>query len=55
MSNDDRLIYLLSIAQQALKDHTNKTIADKGGKVTLASCILFLLKTGWAIYVGNGH
>jgi DNA-binding MarR family transcriptional regulator len=45
MSNDDRLIYLLSIAQQALKDHTNKTIADKGGKVTLAqAAILFLLR-----------
>ncbi len=45
MSNDDRLIYLLSIAQQALKDHTNRTLADKGGKVTLAqAAILFLLK-----------
>lgn len=45
MSNDDRLIYLLSIAQQALKDHTNRTLSDKGGKVTLAQAgILFLLK-----------
>ena len=45
MSNDDRLIYLLSAAQQALKDHTNRTLADKGGKVTLAqAAILFLLK-----------
>lgn len=45
MSNDDRLIYLLSIAQQTLKDHTNRTLADKGGKVTLAQAgILFLLK-----------
>ena len=45
MSNDDRLIYLLSVAQQALKDHTNRTLADKGGKVTLAqAAILFLLK-----------
>jgi DNA-binding MarR family transcriptional regulator len=45
MSNDDRLIYLLSIAQQALKDHTNRTLADKGGKVTLAeAAILLLLK-----------
>ncbi len=45
MSNDDRLIYLLSIAQQTLKDHTNRTLTDKGGKVTLAQAgILFLLK-----------
>ena len=45
MSNDDRLIYFLSIAQQALKDHTNRALADKGGKVTLAqAAILFLLK-----------
>ena len=45
MSNDDRLIYLLSIVQQTLKDHTNRTLADKGGKVTLAqAAILFLLK-----------
>lgn len=45
MSNDDRLIYLLSIAQQALKDHTNRTLSDKGGKVTLAQAgILLLLK-----------
>ena len=45
MGNDDRLIYLLSIAQQALKDHTNRTLAKKGGKVTLAqAAILFLLR-----------
>lgn len=45
MSNDDRLIYLLSIAQQALKDYTNRTLSDKGGKVTLAQAgILLLLK-----------
>lgn len=45
MSNDDRLIYLLSIAQQALKDHTNRTLTGRGGKVTLAQAgILFLLK-----------
>jgi len=45
MNNDDRLIYLLTIAQQALKDHTNRTLSDKGGKVTLAqAAILFLLK-----------
>ncbi len=45
MSNDDRLIYLLSIAHQALKDHTNRTLADEGGKVTLAqAAILFLLR-----------
>lgn len=45
MSNDDRLIYLLSTAQQALKDYTNRNLADRGGKVTLAqAAILFLLK-----------
>jgi DNA-binding MarR family transcriptional regulator len=45
MSNDDRLIYLLSVVQQTLKDHTNRSLADKGGKVTLAqAAILFLLK-----------
>jgi len=45
MSSDDRLIYLLSIVQQTLKDHTNRTLADKGGKVTLAqAAILFLLE-----------
>lgn len=45
MSNDDRLIYLLSITQQTLKDHTNRTLADQGAKVTLAQAgILFLLK-----------
>lgn len=45
MSNDDRLIYLLSTAQQALKDHTNRNLAGKGGKVTLAqAAILFLLR-----------
>jgi DNA-binding MarR family transcriptional regulator len=45
MSNDDRLIYLLSIAQQALKDHTNRTLAVEGIKVTLAqAAILLLLK-----------
>ncbi len=44
MSYDDRLIYLLSVAQQALKDHTNRALADKGGRVTLAqAAILFLL------------
>jgi len=45
MSNDDRLIYLLSVAQQTLKDHTNRALAEKGGKVTLAQAgILFLLR-----------
>lgn len=44
MRNDDRLIYLLSTAQQALKDYTNKTLAVRGGTVTLAqAAILFLL------------
>ena len=45
MSSDDRLIYLLSIVQQTLKDHTNRTLAEMGGKVTLAqAAILFLLE-----------
>ena len=45
MNNDDRLIYLLTIAQQALKDHTNRNLLDKGGKVTYAQAgILFLLR-----------
>jgi DNA-binding MarR family transcriptional regulator len=45
MSNDDRLSYLLSSAQQALKDHTNRRIAEAGGGATLAqAAILFLLK-----------
>jgi DNA-binding MarR family transcriptional regulator len=43
MRNDDRLIYLLSIAQQALKNHTNRAIADAGGKVTLAQGAILLL------------
>ncbi|MDI9570690.1 MAG: MarR family transcriptional regulator [Pseudomonadota bacterium] len=44
MSNDERLIYLLSITQQALKDYTNRMLANKGGTVTLAQAgILFLL------------
>jgi len=45
MGGDDRLIYLLSVAQQTLKDHTNRALAEKGGKVTLAQAgILFLLR-----------
>lgn len=43
MNNDDRLIYLLTIAQQALKDHTNRTLLDKGRKVTLAQAGILLL------------
>jgi len=43
MSNDERLIYLLSIAQQALKDHTNRALAEGGGRVTLAQAAILLL------------
>ena len=45
MSRDDRLIYLLSIAQQAVKNHTNRALAAAGVRITVAqSGILLLLK-----------
>jgi DNA-binding MarR family transcriptional regulator len=45
MSRDDRLIFLLSTAQQALKKHANKLLAAEGVQITIAqSGVLFLLK-----------
>ncbi|MGO9117311.1 MAG: MarR family winged helix-turn-helix transcriptional regulator [Desulfomonilaceae bacterium] len=45
MSQDDRLIFLLSTAQQAVKRHANKILAAEGIRITVAqSGILFLLK-----------
>ena len=45
MSQDDRLIFLLLTAQQALKNHTNRALAAEGARITVAqSGILFLLK-----------
>jgi DNA-binding MarR family transcriptional regulator len=45
MSRDDRLIFLLSTAQQAVKKHANKLLAAEGVQITVAqSGILFLLK-----------
>jgi MarR family transcriptional regulator, organic hydroperoxide resistance regulator len=45
MGQDDRLIFLLSTAQQAVKRHANKILAAEGVRITVAqSGILFLLK-----------
>ena len=45
MSRDDRLIFLLSTAQQVLKKHANKLLAAEGVQITIAqSGVLFLLK-----------
>ncbi len=45
MKKDDRLIFLLSTAQQAVKKHVNKLLAAEGVQITVAqSGILFLLK-----------
>ncbi len=45
MSQDDRLIFLLSTAQQAVTKHVNKLLAAEGVQITVAqSGILFLLK-----------
>jgi len=45
MSQDDRLIFLLSTAQQAVMRHANKILAAEGVRITVAqSGILFLLK-----------
>ena len=45
MKTDDRLIFLLSTAQQAVKKHVNKVLAAEGVRITAAqSGILFLLK-----------
>jgi len=45
VKGDDRLIYLLTTAQQAVKNHVNKVLAMEGVRITGAqSAILFLLK-----------
>jgi MarR family transcriptional regulator, organic hydroperoxide resistance regulator len=45
MNRDDRLIFLLSTVQQAVKNYTNKALAAEGVRITVAqSGILFLLK-----------
>ena len=45
MNGDDRLIFLLATAQQAVKKHANKTLAAEGVRITIAqSGVLFLLK-----------
>ncbi len=45
MSQDDRLIFLLSTAQQAVTKHVNKLLAAEGVQITVVqSGILFLLK-----------
>jgi len=45
MTNDDRLIYLTSMAQQTLMHHTNAELSKAGLKVTIAQAgILFFLK-----------
>ena len=45
MNRDDRLLFLLAAADQAVKKHANKTLAAEGVRITIAqSGILFLLK-----------
>lgn len=45
MNSDDRLIFLLSTAQQTLKNYVNKALAAEGVRITVAqSGVLFLLK-----------
>ncbi len=45
MKSDDRLIYLLSMAKQALIDYTNKALLKEEVKLTIAQAgILFMLK-----------
>ena len=45
MKSDDRLIYLLSVAQQTMKDYTNTSLAKAGVGLTMTQAgILFLLK-----------
>jgi len=45
MANDDRLIYLTSMAQQTLMHYTNTALSHAGLKVTTAQAgILFFLK-----------
>lgn len=45
MKSDDRLIYLLSMAQQTMKDYTNAALSKAGVELTVTQAgILFLLK-----------
>ncbi len=45
MTSDDRLIYLLSMAQQTMKDYTNAALSKAGVELTVTQAgILFLLK-----------
>ncbi|HPC02516.1 MAG TPA: MarR family transcriptional regulator [Syntrophales bacterium] len=45
MTSDDRLIYLLSMAQQTMKDYTNAALSKAGVELTMTQAgILFLLK-----------
>lgn len=45
MKSDDRLIYLLSMAQQTMKDYTNAALSKGGVELTMTQAgILFLLK-----------
>ncbi len=45
MKRDDRLIFLLSVAHQAVRNYVNKALAAEGVRLTLAqSGVLFLLK-----------
>jgi len=45
MKSNDRLIYLLSVAQQTMKDYTNTALIKAGVELTMTQAgILFLLK-----------
>jgi len=45
MKSDDRLIYLLSVAQQTMKDYTNTALSKAGVELTMTQAgILFFLK-----------
>ena len=45
MKPDDRLIYLLSLAQQTMKEYTNTALSRAGVELTMTQAgILFLLK-----------
>ncbi|MEW6532535.1 MAG: MarR family transcriptional regulator [Thermodesulfobacteriota bacterium] len=45
MSADDKLIFLLTVVQQGVKNYVNKALAAEGVRITLAqSGVLFLLE-----------
>jgi MarR family multiple antibiotic resistance transcriptional regulator len=45
MKSDDRLVYLLSVAQQTMKEYTNTSLSKAGVELTMTQAgILFLLK-----------